>query len=251
MVSAAPAQFAGFVDPPIIAPTATANLNLHEATGNGTLFMDDCLINEVRVGGQNGPVVWTAIACNDVIIPVGSDEDLSVPWTPQNQSGGALPDGQYYLGVRSRSIATGVVSQQWFAVTLSSQSLSPRLQAWPYVFAGVPTVVALDAPGYAGTSYVAAASFSTDTGIDVAGPGLHLALDPDPLFLFTLSEAGSALTTGFQGDVGSTGAGTMTFTVPQLPPEIQDLNLHVQALIGDPSDATQWVTTNVVSFLYN
>lgn len=249
--SSACAQFSGYAEVLGSGSNAIVQLNLYERHGTGAEFPDDCVIQEVRAGSQNGPIVWQATLCNDVPVAVAPYGQATGTWNLETTSGSSVEDGHYYLMVRGRQIAAGAdTNEQWFPVTVARRATFPSLVGNPIISEGVPQAYAVSSPLHAGMPYIAAVSLSTQSGFDLFGGYVHIGLDVDQFFLNSVTSPNAAPYSQFQGTLDAGGNAAFSFTVPTgLPPSLHHLNVHVQVLIWDGSGANALppVATNVSS----
>lgn len=249
----ASAQFSGWAQVVGQGVDATVRLNLYERYGTGLELANDCVIQEVRAGTQQGVTVWQAIYCSDVVIPIGPYGSIAGTWNLRDSSGRRVPDGAYFLRVSSRQAGVPALTDQWFGVTVDRKGRLPALVQDPQIFEGIPHMMIIYAPAYAGATYYAALSLSTDTGFDIFGGYLHAALDMDSLFNASLLSPNTGPFMLLQGGLDANGLAGLGFTVPTgLPPSFHHLNIHVQALlVGDqepgPERGLPPALTNVAS----
>lgn len=229
----ATAQLAAEVVPNILFKGAPVTLTLTEYQGKECTFLDGCIVKEARVGRPDGPTVWVATLCPDILVPVPPHGSITTTWIPADNEGNVLPPETYWLRVSYWEMEFGM-RHQWYPVTWMANLSQAMLIRWSGAVIGQPAVMSLRATMFDASPYVVAASTTTDTGFPLFGGYLHAGLDRDALFGVSFPNPDPALFSNFQGTLDTAGyAAGITVHIPAIP-ELAGHGFSVQALVWTP-----------------
>lgn len=196
------------------------------------MLSSGCVINEIRSGSPTGAVVWQPFICPAVLIQVNPGAPLNTTWNQLDSVGQPVPGGDYYARFSFWDQNFGVQTHRWVPFRISDP-LAPAqatLAATGFPTRGSVFNLSITDTANPGAVYVAAASFTTDTGWTVA-PGFHIALDQDALWNLSFPAAHPALFAGFTGSLDASGFTNVPMVfVPQLA-QLQGLPFAVQAVV--------------------
>lgn len=114
-------------------------------------------------------------------------------------------------------------------VTTVSADNGVRLVPDGFFIVGTTTVVTVQAPADVGSSYIVAAAFDSNPGFSVGG--VHIPLNPDPLFWATLMA--NPFTLGFQGSIPAGGSAPAQVILPP-DPALIGVEFYLAAVLLDP-----------------
>ncbi len=244
-IAALPAQeLSGEVSPSPAEQGQPITVTVTEAGIEGVVFLDGCIIKEVREKSPAGNTVWLAQSCPDVYIELFHGESISDSWDQRDLLGQTVPPGDYAL--RVDYVDNSNLRSKWFAARIQGDAAEPRLLALTRAGVGIDLMLGLDAPDHSDGIYVAAVSATLDRGFDT-GLGQHAALDMDALFEISFPRPDAGIFSGFQGSLDSLGqASGLVVSIP-LDPALEYLGFHVQAMVSGPGPDGAPRLTNVVS----
>ncbi|HMS17413.1 MAG TPA: hypothetical protein PKA37_11275 [Planctomycetota bacterium] len=184
-----------------------------------------CAYANIRAISPSGPPMPLGIFCLTVITPLVAGQSLS-----QSISTAGFAPGTYWVEVRYFGVGAGITSEFFCFELRSPITAGPILAAQTVAQQGTNLLMSLSDPPSAGQLYIAAASFTTNTGIPVPGFISPLCLDPDALFNLSYPAALPGLFSNFSGALDASGLATgIGISIP-VAPVLTNRGLHVQAV---------------------
>ena len=178
----------------------------------------------VRQGSPTGPIVPGGSFWLPVIVTLAPCMTYAPTWIAPAV---LLPE-TFWFEVMYFD-ANWIQHTEFFPVTVNVVA-GPVLNEFFPAQRGAWWQLALGAPSLPGSPYVAAISFTTNTGIAAPGIGF-IALDNDLLFQLSLANALPTASTNMQGILGMGGASApITIFIPQVP-QLACMPLHMQAAV--------------------
>ena len=211
--------FVGCVNNPTVPVGTPVTITLNAGVPGG--LFSGCGIDEVRLGSPTGTVVYSPFFCPAIFINVGPGTNTVVTWSQLDAFGVQVAPGEYYMRVAWGANTGGPSVIKWFPVRIEDPANPlPTMSITSPRTPGSTVSVNINHPGSnLPATYIAAASFGTETGFDPA-PSLHVALDQDVLFNLTFPLVDPGLASIFQNFSGATdaaGNATATFNIPNDP----------------------------------
>jgi hypothetical protein len=207
----------------------SVTITVQDATGLGFSYRPNCIATTMHAGQPNGtqiPLLLLICGVTPVSVPpYGSVSKTQV--LPSTISPGVIYWRVQYFPAGSTTLTT-----EWFCFNVQPAT-DPVLTQQTAAQVGQNMVMDVAWPAGGGLPYVAGASLTTNTGINVGG-GLFVSLDPDLVFSLSFPVPDPLLFSGFQGvlDAGGNAFG-LAVNIPPIP-SLAYLPLHVQAAIIQP-----------------
>lgn len=190
---------------------------------------------DVRAGSPNGPVVWTVGPCIFLRVVIGPGSSYpNMGWNGKDSNNKNVAPGVYYLQTQWKPLNS---TQAWMPhfipvrVDPVSGPTYPLLTTTSAAKRGAALGLKVESPNQPNTSYLTAASFTTNVGLALA-PSLHLALDQDWLFWLSIATPLGPIFNNFVGNLDAFGNATPGVNIPNLP-ALQGYQIAIQTAVVD------------------
>lgn len=229
------------VSPNPIPPGSSALITGTDATGGGLALPSGCGWLSIHQGSPTGPEIGFPGGCGAAIIDVAANGSFGYTWFGLDENGVPLPDGEYWLESFVYSPDFSTVHTDWFCVSVQAPD-QPTLSTSGAPQVGQALALDLSAPAFAGTPYIAGASFSSNAPIAIPGLG-QLCLSADNLFWASYPAPVAGVFQNFQGALDASGQASLSLQLPGFPPLAYQA-LQLQAVLIAP---TGFVKTNALT----
>jgi hypothetical protein len=197
---------------------ASISLRL-EATATAGLA-SGCGFLSIRQGSPAGPVVYSPFICPAIFIIVSPGGPYTAGWSGLDSVGNPVPAGLYFFEVGYSDGAGVAQPNAFFPVRIDDPAAPPQpvLTVTGTGAAGTTLNLDINSPADAGSPYIFAASFTTNTGFTVP-PGVFVVLDMDVLFGLAFPTPTPGLFSNLSGTLDANGQtfSPGTVSIPNVP----------------------------------
>ena len=190
---------------------------------------------DVHAGSPTGPVVWVVGPCIMLRVIIGPGAPYkNMFWSGKDQNNKNVAPGLYFLRTQWKALnSTNPWTDHFIPVRVDPVSgpVYPLLTTTSAAKRGTPLGLKVEAPSQPNTSYVAAAAFTTNTGLALS-PTRHMALDLDWLFWLSVATPYGPVFNNFLGTTDAFGNTTASMNIPNVA-SLQGAQLAFQVAIID------------------